>query len=244
MPDAPRKPGAHHRGALLLLLLFLFASTACSEPSERSTASSPEPTAAPEGTPEPSPSPGTPVAAGCVAEDPTSLSETWTTLPSTSGPYSFAYPADWEDVSGDIGATADELLAEETLEELGLTTESIPGDFVQDPASGDNVGAFAFGDVDSTLEVIVSRQRALFDAIPAISVAGLDAEACLAGEPGLGLELSAEVTGEGQRYQKLIYAIRDGGLVLLYIDASDPASEALFDEVVRTWEWSEETEGA
>jgi hypothetical protein len=51
------------------------------------------------------------------------------------------------------------------------------------------------------------------------------------------------VAGEGTRYQKLLYVLRDGGLYLLYIDAADAASEAIFDEVLRSWEWSEEATG-
>jgi hypothetical protein len=181
-------------------------------------------------------SPGAP-AGGCVTEDPTSFSSTWTTLPSSTGSYSFAYPADWEDVSGDIGATADELLAPETLEELGLTSESIPGDFVQDPVSGDNVGAFSFGQPESSIETISQRQIDLFRSSPGISVTDPDAEGCLSGERALGLELQATVAGEGTRYQKLLYVLRDGGLSLLYIDAAEAASEAILDEVGRTWEW-------
>lgn len=174
-----------------------------------------------------------------MTEDPTSLSATWTTLTSSSGSYSFAYPTEWEDVSGDIGATVDELLAPETLEELGLTSESIPGDFVQDPASGDNVGAWSFGQAQSSIEIIVQRQIELFGSSPGISVTDPEGEGCLSGEPALGLELQATVAGEGTRYQKLLYVLRDGGLYLLYIDAADASSEAIFDEVGRTWEWSE-----
>lgn len=222
---------ARDRGAVLLLPLILVVSAACSEASERPAGVSPEPTVGPTGTSSPSP------AEGCVREDPTSLSATWTTLTSSSGSYSFAYPAEWEDVSGDIGATADELLAPETLEELGLTSESIPGDFVQDPASGDNVGAFSFGQAESSIEIIAQRQIELFGTTPGISVTDPQAEGCLSGELALGLELQASVAGEGTRYQKLLYGLRDGGLYLLYIDAADAASEAILDEVGRTWEW-------
>lgn len=217
----------------ILLPLILVASAACSETPERPAGTSPEPTVGPTGTSSPSP------AEGCATEDPTSLSATWTTLTSSTGSYSFAYPADWEDVSGDIGATADELLAPETLEELGLTSESIPGDFVQDPASGDNIGAFSFGQAESSIETIVQRQIVLLGSSPGVSVTDPDAEGCLSGERALGLELQGTVAGEGTRYQKLLYVLRDGGLYLLYIDAADAASEATFDEVVRTWEWSD-----
>jgi hypothetical protein len=215
----------------ILFPLILVVSAACSETPERPAGISPEPTAGPTGTSSPSP------AEGCVTEDPTSLSATWTTLPSSSGSYSFAYPADWEDVSGDIGATADDLLAPETLEELGLTSESIPGDFVQDPASGDNVGAWSFGQAESSIETIAQRQVELFGSTSGISVTDPGAEGCLSGERALGLELQGTVAGEGTRYQKLLYVLRDGGLYLLYIDAADAASEEVFDEVVRTWEW-------
>lgn len=174
-----------------------------------------------------------------MTEDPTSLSATWTTLPSSTGSYSFAYPPDWEDVSGDIGATADELLAPETLEELGLTSESLPGDFVQDPASGDNVGAWSFGQAESSIETIAQRQIELFGSTPGVTVTDPNAVGCLSGERALGLELQGTVVGEGTRYQKLLYVLRDGGLYLLYIDAADAASEAIFDEVGRTWEWSD-----
>jgi hypothetical protein len=158
---------------------------------------------------------------------------------SLSGSFTFSYPGDWDDVSGDIGARADDFLAEATLAEVGLSgDESVPADVVQDPVSGDNLGAFRFGDVGSPLEVIAQRQLELFGANQAISVTNPSVELCVDGEIGLGLELAAAVAGEGQRYQKLVYTVRDGTLYLIYIDGADAGAADVLDEAVRTWAWS------
>ena len=144
-------------------------------------------------------------------------------------------------MSGDIGARAEDFLAEATLAETGLAgDESVPADVAQDPASGDNLGGFRFGDVVSPLETVVQRQLELFGAQEAISVTNPSVEECVDGELGLGLELTAVVTAEGQRYQKLVYTIREETLYLIYIDGADAGAADVLDEAIRTWAWSED----
>ena len=216
-------------------MLLLLASS-CGDEAPETAPASPSPTAA---VPGPTTTTPSPLTEGCTPEPATSLSASWAAHESLSGSFTFSYPGDWDDVSGDIGARADEFLAETTLAELGLSgDESVPADVVQDPVSGDNLGAFRFGDVDSPLEVIAQRQLELFGALPAISVTNPSVELCADGELGLGLELTAAVAGEGQRYQKLVYTVRDGTLYLIYIDGADAGAADVLDEAIRTWAWS------
>ncbi|MGZ8646820.1 MAG: hypothetical protein ACXWX3_11085, partial [Actinomycetota bacterium] len=145
----------------------------------------------------------------------------------------------WSDESGDIGAQAQELLAAETVAELGLTgSESVPADVVQDPVSGDNLGAFQFDGAQSPTEVLYARQETVYGDLSFGEVLGTNLVACVAGDTALGLEIVATVEGEGERYQQLWWVQRDGSLLHIYIDAADQSSASVLAEVFRTWEWS------
>jgi hypothetical protein len=193
--------------------------------------------------PSPSPSPvGSPsevATTACEPEAPTALSSDWQSHTALSGDFSFSYPAGWNDESGDIGAQAQELLAAETLAELGFTgSESVPADVVQDPVSGDNLGAFQFDGAQSSTEVLYARQETVYGDAPAVEVRGTNLVACVAGDTALGLEIVATVAGEGERYQQLWYVERDGSLYHFYLDAADQSASSVLEEVLRTWEWS------
>lgn len=193
--------------------------------------------------PSPSVAPATspvPAATGmCEPEAPTSLSSGWQSHTALSGDFSFSYPAGWNDSSGDIGAQAQELLASETLAELGLTgSQSVPADVVQDPVSGDNLGAFRFDGVQSPTAVLYGRQETVYAETPFVEVLGTNLVACVAGDTALGLEIVATVAGEGERYQQLWYLARDGSLYHIYLDAADQSASSVLAEVFRTWEWS------
>jgi hypothetical protein len=167
------------------------------------------------------------------------LSSDWPSRTALSGVFSFSYPAEWNDESGDIGATAQDLLASDTLAELGLTgSESVPADVVQDPVSGDNLGAFQFDGVQSPTSVLYGRQEELYGVLPFAEVLGTDLVACVGGETATGLEIVATVEGEGERYQQLWWVQRDGSLYHIYLDAADQSVSSVLEEVFRTWEWS------
>ena len=175
----------------------------------------------------------------CEPEAPTALSSDWQSHTALSGDFSFSYPAGWNDASGDIGAQAKELLAPETVAELGLTgSESVPADVVQDPVSGDNLGAFRFDGVQSPADVLYARQEAVYGNLPFAELLGTNLVACVAGDTALGLEIVATVAGEGERYQQLWYVERDGSLYHIYLDAADQSAASVLEEVFRTWVWS------
>ncbi|MGZ8579147.1 MAG: hypothetical protein ACXWWX_06415 [Actinomycetota bacterium] len=184
-------------------------------------------------------SPSEAATGGCEPDAPTSLSSDWQSHTALSGDFSFSYPAGWNDASGDIGAQAQELLASETLTELGFTgSESVPADVVQDPVSGDNLGAFQFDGVQSPTSVLYGRQEELYGALPFAEVLGTDLVACVGGDTATGLEIVATVQGEGERYQQLWYLERDGSLYNIYLDAADQSASSVLAEVFRTWQWS------
>lgn len=226
------------------MVVFLLAA-ACSGGEEAPTpgAATGTETVAPSPTPDPSPSPAdspTEVATGaCEPETPTSLSSGWQSHTALSGDFTFSYPAGWNDASGDIGAQADELLASDTVAELGLSgSESVPADVVQDPVSGDNLGAFRFDGVQSLTEVLYARQETVYGNLPFAELLGTNLVACVAGDTALGLEIVATVAGEGERYQQLWYVQRDGSLYHIYLDAADQSAASVLEEVFRTWVWS------
>ena len=223
------------------MAVFLLAAACSGGGGEAPTAdgATEEETVATSPSPSPAGSPAEVATAACEPEAPTSLSSDWQSHTALSGDFTFSYPAGWNDASGDIGAQAQELLASETLAELGLTgSESVPADVVQDPVSGDNLGAFRFDGVQWPTEVLYARQETVYGELPFAEVLGTNLVACVAGDTALGLEIVATVAGEGERYQQLWYVERDGSLYHIYLDAADQSASSVLAEVFRTWEWS------
>ncbi len=173
----------------------------------------------------------------CAPESPTSSG--WQSHDALSGDFTISFPAEWEDVSGDIGATSGELLSPETLTELGLTgSEPAPADVVRDPATGDNLGVFWFEGATSSTEDVYAIHESLYSTLSGIELTATELTACVGGSTAIGMELAGTVAGEGTRYQQLWFLVRDGTLYHFYLDAADPATAAVLDEVVRTWAWT------
>lgn len=178
-----------------------------------------------------------PAETGCVPEAPTSSG--WQTHPAMTGDFTFSYPPGWEDASGDIGATAGELLSSDTLAELGLTgTEPALADVVRDPVTGDNLGVFRFEGATSSTEDVYARHESLYSMLTGVEVTATGLTACVDGAAAKGLELGGIVSGEGQRYQQLWFVVHGGTLYHFYIDAADPAAAEILHEVIRTWLWT------
>lgn len=174
---------------------------------------------------------------GCVPEAPTSSG--WQTHPAMTGDFTFSYPPGWEDASGDIGATAGELLSSDTLAELGLTGEEpAPADVVRDPVTGDNLGVFRFEGATSSTEDVYARHEGLYSTLSGIEVTSAGLTACVDGATARGMGLSAIVSGEGQRYQQIWFVVHAGTLYHFYIDAADPTTAEVLQEVIRTWLWT------
>ena len=224
---------------LALLVAVILVLAACGGGGEAPTAGGATEEETVATSPSPAGSPSEVATTACEPEAPTSLSSDWQSHAALSGDFSFSYPAGWSDESGDIGAQAQELLASETVAELGLTgSESVPADVVQDPVSGDNLGAFQFDGAQSPTAVLYARQETLYGDLPFAEVLGTNLVACVGGDTALGLEIVATVEGEGERYQQLWYVERDGSLYYIYLDAADQSAASVLEEVFRTWEWS------
>lgn len=224
---------------LALLVAFILVLAACGGGGEAPTADVPTEEETVATSPSPAGSTAEAATGECESEAPTSLSSDWQAHTALSGDFSFSYPAGWNDASGDIGAHTQELLASDTLAELGLTgSESVPADVVQDPVSGDNLGAFQFDGVQSLTAVLYARQETVYGDLPFAELLGTNLVACVAGDTALGLEIVATVAGEGERYQQLWYVEREGSLYHIYLDAADQSAASVLEEVFRTWEWS------
>jgi hypothetical protein len=185
---------------------------------------------------------GSPAVTGATANDcvpEAATSSGWQTHGALSGDFTMSFPAEWEDVSGDIGASAGELLSPETLAELGLSgSEPAPADVVRDPATGDNLGVFRFEGATSSTDDVYATHEDLYSTLSGIELTATGLTACVGGSPAVGMELSTEVAGEGVRYQQLWFLVRDGTLYHIYLDAADPATADVLAEVFRTWTWA------
>src|SRR3972149_2808453 len=104
--------------------------------------------------------------------------------------------------------------------------------------SGDNLGVFWFDGATSSTEEVYAIQEGLSSTLAGIDLGATDLTACVAGATAIGMELNATVAGEGMRHQQLGFLVRDGTLYHFSLDAADPATADVLDEVVRTWEWT------
>jgi hypothetical protein len=182
-----------------------------------------------------------PVAPSCPPAVSPGGTGSWQTHEALSGAFTFDYPSGWTDESGDIGTRPSDLLAPETIRDLGLDDEPVDGDVVQDPAADDNLGAFQVSGGDLDTATVYARQEDLVDAFVNFEITRSDLEECVGGTPALGLEISGERSpGEGTRVQHLFYLVRGGVLYVLYVDAADQAGVTTFHKVLRTWTWTEE----
>lgn len=184
----------------------------------------------------------------CQSDDPPDLSSGWTLLRGGDESFGVAHPDDWEDLSGVVDFDASTLVSDETFDELNLADDAtINADFVRAPDGVPNLSIFHMGEVDSTTEEIAEREAERYASLDEIErIVDESTEACLGGEPAVGVAL--EFTSGGEvAYQQSLFAVREGELyVVQWLDEPDP-DLALLDEIIATWGWiggSEEPSGS
>lgn len=233
-------------GILTVALVILATGCSGEEPAAEPTAP-PAPTA-------PTPSP-TLDASTCEPELPTSLSADWPTHQAASEDFSFSYPAEWEDLTGQVTYEADEVISEDTLVEAGADPNAqIVADLVRDPSGEVNVTVLQVEGVAVSTAVAYERQATRLEELPAVDeVIGTDISACAGGEPALGLdflftERRADTGEEGTFYQRNFFFVHEGTFYATQTLAVEQSAGAILDEVLRTWQWStdsaETTSGA
>lgn len=203
------------------LALVGFAACGDGEPAAGGSPS-PEPTS-------PQPASPSPIIGACEAEPRTAVSSGWQQHQSPSGSYVFSYPAEWEDLTGQVSYDASEVVTEETLSEAGVGPDTQVGaTLVRDPAGTTNLTVFEFEGVTSTTDVVYQRQEERIQALTAIQeILGTRITACAAGETALGLEFSfsapREDTGETATFfQRNMHVVREGTLYVIQILAPRP----------------------
>jgi hypothetical protein len=219
------------------MCVALIVLVACGDGAPAGDGSSPSP--------QRSPSPSPTILGACEPEEPTTTSSGWQRHESPSGTYGFAFPAEWQDLTGQVTYVANEIVTEETLSEAGISADTqVDATLVRDPAGVTNLTVFEFEGVESSTDVVYQRQEARIQALPAVQqVLGTGITACVGGETALGLDFSftgpREDTGEEATfYQRTFQVVRDGALYVIQILAIDPGAASILDEVIRTWEWA------
>ncbi|MEP7081506.1 MAG: hypothetical protein ABI841_00870 [Chloroflexota bacterium] len=228
----------------ILALVLLSACSAAEAPSAASSSSAEQagPTAAQSADPTAAPTPSDGLAECSSGETP-DLDTGWEFLQGADGTFGLAYPADWEDLSGDGAFTTSSLLDEQTFAELGLDSDAtIESDFVRAPTGVPNLSVFHFGTVESSTMVVHEREVARYGELDGIErILDTSLEACLGGTLAHGLELEFRSSDGNTYYQQNLFAVRDGELyVVQWLDFVDPEPDLdLLAEILTTWGWIE-----
>lgn len=232
------------RNLQVSLITFVMATAACGGGDEP-----PPPQAAPSTTAAPSPSP-TLVDTTCEVEPATSLSATWQTHQGQDGGFSFSYPGNWEDLTGQVTYEADELISEDTLTEAGVDPNTqVSADLVRDPSGEANLTVVQVEGVVASTDVAYQRQATRVEELPAVEqVLGSELAACAGGEPVLGIDFLFTApradTGEEQTfYQRSYFFVHESTLYATQILAVDAGAGEILEEAIRTWQWSDAVTG-
>jgi hypothetical protein len=233
------------RNLQVLLIALVVATATCGGEDEP-----PAPATVPPTTAAPSPSP-TLVATTCEVEPATSLSATWQTHQGQDGGFSFSYPGNWEDLTGQVTYEADELISEDTLTEAGLDPNAqVPADLVRDPSGEVNLTVVQVEGVATSTDVAYQRQATRVEELPAVEqLLGTELAACAGGEPALGIDFLFTApradTGEEQTfYQRSYFFVHESTLYATQILAVDMEDGEILEEAIRTWQWSDAVTGA
>jgi hypothetical protein len=228
----------------ILLIALVMAAAACGGEDEPPSASE----VVPPTTEAPSPSPSL-ASTTCEVEPATSLSATWQTHQGQDGGFSFSYPENWEDLTGQVTYEADELISEDTLTEAGLDPNAqVPADLVRDPSGEVNLTVVMVEGVATSTDVAYQRQATRVEELPAVEqVLGTELAACAGGEPALGIDFLFTApradTGEEQTfYQRSYFFVHESTLYATQILAVDMEDGEILEEAIRTWQWADVTE--
>lgn len=186
------------------------------------------------------------VGEGCQPASPTALSSDWTMFFPTGTAYGFGYPSEWANLTGDLRFPAGGLLDAETFAETGLSDDAEVV-LVLVRSDTTTIGVYEWSGVTSPIEEIHRRMIARSDELAEVrEILRTDLAACVAGEPALGAELLTEAPANVEAdsvYAQDYYVVHDGVLYDLQLtDVSGGHTEpvGIFEEFLRTWEWTED----
>jgi hypothetical protein len=229
------------RLALGLSLALLVAACAAPAPSETTT---PSPSVSPstEATPSLGPSPTAPAPIGqtCVDEPPFDPATGWTRFESNNG-YSFLYPEDWVDASGDTTeADLKNRMSPELIDQL-VVPDPLNIDRVREPNDepvfGPVFSVLRLEGVTSDTEELFQQELAWNQTQVAIGFTELlqpRIEECIAGQPALGF-----VADWGGPFIGMFIWERDGAVFQAWLSSEKLSDVDFAGAIFASWEWGE-----
>jgi hypothetical protein len=164
--------------------------------------------------------------------------EATTTLSHPEYPFTFSYPASWDDRTGSITVTAAPLLDAQTLAAVGLQpTDTVA--FVQLVAGSLNpalsVYKFTLTSGDLALEAFYKRQEARLSLQSTTQIGQTAISGCVGGQAMEGLELT---TKSGDAFQKSWFVVRNRDVYHIQFVATSAADAGILAAILATWKWS------
>ena len=246
-PHARRRRSVLLAGsAALTLLVSACGGTSASSPSAQATVAastgplaSATPVATPEVTASPSTSASPAAAAPCTPQPPTSLSRSWTEVSGQDGDYKFSRPADWVDISANLTIPTNTSVSPSTFAATGLDAGAkTKVDLVRSADGSVGVSAWALDKVNvPTADLFVSELAWLKTQPQMKAVIDDTLTACIDGSAARGFS-STWTTAQGDS-TFVIALSRNGKMFETQVSTTNPAQVATFDELLRTWKWSE-----
>ena len=247
--DARRthRSGAGLAAGLSLVLLV----AACAAPAPSATPTPVASATVPPGTGatpslEPSPTATVPAPIGqtCVDDPPFDPATGWTRFESDNG-YSFLYPKDWVDATGDIETDLTNRMSPELIDQLVVPDELIP-DRVREPNDEPVFGpvftVLHLDGVTSGTEELFQQELAWNQTQVAIGFTELilpRIEECIAGQPALGF-----VADWGGVFIGMFIWERDGAVYQAWISSEQLVDVDIAGGIFASWEWGEPGNGS
>ncbi len=250
MGDGFARPGARRRRPVLLagsaaltLLLSGCGGPPAATPSAQATiaaTASPSASATLEATASPPASPSAAAVVACTPQPTTSLSQGWIEVSGQDGDYKFSRPADWVDISANLTIPTSSSVSPSTFAATGLgASATTKVDLVRSADGTVGVSAWALDKVAvPTADLFVSELAWLKTQPQLKAVVDDTLTACIDGSAARGFS-STWTTAQGDS-TFVIYALtRNGKMFETQVNTTNPAQVATFDELLRTWKWSE-----
>lgn len=243
------KPGhvlrAHHSGATLgvvLCLAMLVAACAAPAPSATPTpvasaSVSPSTEATSSSEPSPTATAQAPIGQTCVDDPPFDPATGWTRFESDHG-YSFLYPEDWVDATGDSETDITNRMSPELIDQLVVPNPLIldlvrePND---EPVFGPVFSVLRLDGVTSDTEELFQQELAWNQTQTAIGFTELlqpRIEECIAGQPALGF-----VADWGGPFIGMFIWERDGAVYQAWLSSEEVNDVDFAAAIFASWEW-------
>lgn len=244
------RPGARRRRSVLLagsaaltLLVSACGGTPAASPAAQASVgatASPAASATSEATASPSTSASPAAVIPCTPQPPTSLSQGWTQVSGQDGDYKFSRPADWVDISANLTIPTNTSVSPSTFAVTGLGASATTNvDLVRSADGIVGVSAWVLDKVTVPTADLFGSELAWLKTQPQMKAVVDDTlTACIDGSAARGFS-STWTTAQGDS-TFVIYALtRNGKMFETQVSTTNPAQVATFDELLRTWKWSE-----